>query len=435
MTKAALDTISSEDACDRRFAAGGEIEPSKMSAVLEAEPASGGVLAQNIIHFARALREAGVPLGPGAVVDALAAVEAAGVGNREDFYTTLHAVLVKKHEHSLLFEQAFRIFWKRKGFLEKLIAMLSPRAPSKSDPKPPEAGAGRVAEALFKSIHDRAKPAPAIELDARLTMSAAEILRSKDFAQMSAAEIEEARKAIKRLAMPEDKRRTRRFAPGGRPARIDARRSFRRSLQPGGAIDLEFRSAVYRAPPVVALCDISGSMNEYTRLFLHFLHGLGETRRVSTFLFGTRLTNVTRAMRARDPDDALARCSAMAVDWSGGTRIGEALGRFNRDWSRRVLGQGAITLLITDGLERDNLGKLEAEMERLAKSSRRVIWVNPLLRFGDFAAKAGGIRTMLPYVDSFRPIHNLASMADLCQALSGGRGSSDDPKARLLAVD
>src|SRR3984885_9791612 len=171
MTKASLDTISSEDACDRRFSAGSEIEPSKMSAVLEAEPASGGVLAQNIIHFARALREAGVPLGPGA------AVEAAGVGNREDFYTTLHAVLVKKHEHSLLFEQAFRIFWKRKGFLEKLIAMLSPRAPSKSDPKPPEAGAGRVADALFKSIHDRAKPAPAIELDARLTMSAAEILR------------------------------------------------------------------------------------------------------------------------------------------------------------------------------------------------------------------------------------------------------------------
>jgi uncharacterized protein with von Willebrand factor type A (vWA) domain len=206
-------------------------------------------------------------------------------------------------------------------------------------------------------------------------------------------------------------------------------------LQPGGVIDLEFRSAIERAPPVVALCDISGSMNEYTRLFLHFLHVLGETRRVSTFLFGTRLTNVTRAMRARDPDDALARCSALAVDWSGGTRIGEALHRFNRDWSRRVLGQGAITLLITDGLERDDLDKLGAEMERLAKSSRRVIWVNPLLRFGDFAAKAGGIRTMLPYVDSFRPIHNLASMAELCQALSGGRDSSDNPKARLAAVD
>ena len=184
-----------------------------MSAILEAEPVSGGALAQNIVHFARALRDAGVPLGPGAVMDALAAVEAAGFGDREDFYTTLHAVFVKKHEHSLLFDQAFRIFWRRKGFIEKLIAMLSPQAPSQPDLKPPEAGASRVADALFKSAQDRAKPVPAIEFDARLTMSAAEILRSKDFAQMTAAEIEEARKAIKRLAMPEDKRRTRRFAP------------------------------------------------------------------------------------------------------------------------------------------------------------------------------------------------------------------------------
>jgi uncharacterized protein len=405
-----------------------------VSAILEAEPASGGALAENITHFARALRDAGIPLGPGAVLDALAAVEAAGIGDRADFYTTLHAIFVKKHEHSLLFDQAFRIFWKRKGFIEKLIAMMSPRAPSNAEARPPEAGASRVADALFKSVQEQAKPPPAIELDAQLTMSTTEILRSKDFAQMTAAEIEEAGKAIKRLAMPEDKRRTRRFAAGGRPARVDARRSFRRSLQPGGAIDLEFRSPIDRAPPVVAICDISGSMNEYTRLFLHFLHVLGETRRVSTFLFGTRLTNVTRAMRARDPDDALARCSAMAIDWSGGTRIGEALHRFNRDWSRRVLGQGAITLLITDGLERDDLDKLASEMERLAKSSRRVIWVNPLLRFGDFAAKAGGIRTMLPHVDSFRPIHNLASMADLCRALSGDKDLAHDPKARLLAV-
>ena len=400
----------------------------------DAEPPRRGLLAQNIVHFARALREAGLPLGPGAVLDALAAVEAAGVGDREDFYTALHAVFVKKHEESVLFDQAFRIFWKRKGLIEKLIAMLSPKAPSQRNLKPAEAGASRVADALFKSAQDGGKAAPSIELDARLTMSGAEILRSKDFAQMSAGEIEAARKAIKRLVMPVDRRRTRRFAPGGRRVRIDARRSFRRSLQPGGVIDLEFRSPVERPPPVVALCDISGSMNEYTRLFLHFLHALGETRRVSTFLFGTRLTDVTRAMRARDPDDALARCSALAIDWAGGTRIGEALARFNRDWSRRVLGQGAITLLITDGLERDSLDRLEAEMERLAKSSRRIIWVNPLLRFDDFAAKAGGIRTMLPYVDSFRPIHNLASMADLCRALSRPEGSIEARKERLLAA-
>jgi len=233
--------------------------------------------------------------------------------------------------------------------------------------------------------------------------------------------------------MPEDRRRTRRFAPALRRLRIDARRSFRRSLQPGGAIDLEFRAAAERPPPVVALCDISGSMSEYTRLFLHFLHALGETRRVSTFLFGTRLTNVTRAMRARDPDDALARCSALAVDWSGGTRIGEALARFNREWSRRVLGQGAIVLLFSDGLEREGVDQLAAELERLRKSSRRVIWVNPLLRFDGFSAKAQGVRAMLPHVDAFRPIHNLASMAGLCEALAGGRDGAKDPKAWLRA--
>ena len=404
-----------------------------MTARSEARPAGGGALAQNIVHFARALREAGVPLGPGAVLDALDAVEAAGIGDREDFYATLHAVLIKRHEHSLLFDQAFEIFWKRRGLLEKLIAMLSPQAPSQRKPNRAEAGASRVADALFKTPRDEARTVPSLDLDARFTMSDKEILRSKDFAQMSAAEIEEARKAIKTLAMPEDDRRTRRLAPSARRVRIDARRSFRRSLQPGGAIDLEFRSPIERAPPIVALCDISGSMSEYTRLFLHFLHALGERRRVSTFLFGTRLTNVTRAMRARDPDDALAQCSALALDWSGGTRIGEALGRFNREWSRRVLGQGAITLLFTDGLERDGVDQLEAEMERLAKSSRRVIWVNPLLRFDGFSAKAGGVRAMLPYVDFFRPIHNLASMADLCRALSGARDFSSDPKAWLRA--
>ncbi len=398
----------------------------------ESEPAR-GALAANIVHFARALRDAGVPLGPGAVLDALAAVEAAGFGDREDFYATLHAVFVKKHEHSLLFDQAFQIFWKRKGLLEKLIAMLSPQAPSQRKPPPAEAGASRVADALFKAQPLKPKTPPSLDLDARFTMSDKEILRTKDFAQMSAAEIDEARQLIKRLVMPEDRRRTRRFLPSAHRFRIDARRSFRRSLQPGGAIDLEFREPVRRAPPIVALCDISGSMSEYTRLFLHFLHALGETRRVSTFLFGTRLTNVTRAMRARDPDEALARSSGLAVDWSGGTRIGELLARFNREWGRRALGQGAIVILFTDGLERESVDQLAGEMERLRKSSRRLIWVNPLLRFDGFSARAQGVRAMLPHVDAFRPIHNLQSMADLCQALAAGRQARNDPKAWLQA--
>jgi hypothetical protein len=394
-----------------------------------------GALALNILYFARALRETGIPVGPGAVLDALAAVEATGFGEKADFRQTLHAVFVKKHEHTLLFDPTFEIFWRRKGFVEKLLAMMSPQArPDKPEQKA-DAGATRVSDALFKPPTDDAKVAPSLDLDARLTMSPDEILQGKDFAQMSAAEIAQAKALIARFVLPEDRTPTRRFAPDGRGARIDPRRSFRRSLRGGGAgIDLTFRSAVDRRPPIVALCDISGSMAEYTRLFLHFLHAVGESRRTTTFLFGTRLTNATRSLRSRDPDEALARCAGQVADWSGGTRIGASLRRFNRDWSRRVLGQGAIVLLFTDGLERDGVEALGPEMERLHKSSRRLIWVNPLLRFDEFSAKAQGIRAMLPHVDEFRPIHNLASMAELCRALSRERSEADDPRRWLRAA-
>ncbi len=403
-----------------------------MNAPLTDESKAEGALSLNILHFARALRETGIPVGPGAVLDALAAVEAAGFGDKRDFRQTLHAVFVKKHEHTILFDQAFDIFWKRKGLLEKMIAMMSPQArPDKPKGPKAEAGATRVADALFKTPPDDSKVAPSLDLDARLTMSQAEVLQTKDFAQMTAAEIAAAKALIARLVLPEDHKPTRRFAPAHGGARVDPRRSFRRSLRGGGLIDLTFRAPQEKRPPIVALCDISGSMSEYTRLFLHFLHALGETRRVTTFLFGTRLTNVTRAMRRRDPDEALARCSSEVPDWSGGTRIGASLHRFNREWSRRVLGQGAIALLFTDGLEREGVGELGAEMERLHKSCRRLIWLNPLLRFDAFSAKAQGLRAMLPHVDEFRAIHSLASMAELCRALSSEGWAAGDPKVWL----
>jgi uncharacterized protein with von Willebrand factor type A (vWA) domain len=393
--------------------------------------AAPGALAENILHFARALREAGLPVGPGAVIDAVAAVEATGFSHKEDFRATLHAVFVKKHEQTLLFDQAFDIYWKRKGFLEKLIAMMSPQARPDKPPKKAEAGATRVADALFKTAPRQDQPNPSLDLDARLTMSADEILQTRDFAQMTADEIARARALIAKLAMPDDRRPTRRFAPDRRGPRFDPRRSFRGSLR--GIIDLEMRARRGRPPPIVALCDISGSMAEYTRLFLHFLHALGEKRRVSTFLFGTRLTNVTRAMRRRDPDEALARLSADVKDWSGGTRISASLQAFNRDWSRRVLGQGAIVLLFTDGLEREGVEDLSAAMQRLHLSCRRLIWLNPLLRFDGFAAKAQGLRAMLPHVDEFRPIHSLASMAELTRALSG-EARAANPRLWLKAA-
>ena len=393
----------------------------------DVEAPAGGKLAENIVYFARALRKAGLPVGPGSALDALAAVEASGIGDRADFYATLHAVFVKKHEHSILFDQAFRLFWKRRGFLEKLIAMMGPKAEAAGEQPRPKAGAARIAEALLRTPQEETAPTP--ELDARLTMSATEVLQTKDFAQMSAAEIDEARLLIAKLRLPVDEIKTRRSIVDPRGARVDPRRSFRRSLKAGGStIDLVLRAPSLRHPPIAVLCDISGSMSEYTRLFLHFIHALSEQRRVSTFLFGTRLTNVTRALRSRDVDEALQLCSSQVKDWSGGTRIAAALHEFNRAWTRRVLGQGAIVLLFTDGLERDSQHQLGFEMERLKKSCRRLIWVNPLLRYGSFEAKALGIRAMLPHVDEFRPIHNVASMAELCRALSKDRGAAVDPR-------
>jgi uncharacterized protein with von Willebrand factor type A (vWA) domain len=391
-----------------------------------------GKLAENILYFARALRAAGLPVGPGSVVDAIAAVETAQIGEREDFYTALHAVFVMKHEHSTIFDQAFRLFWKRRGFLEQFIAAMSPMAESAQQQKP-QAGAARVAAALLRPKESEAQPQPVIELDARLTMSSQEILQRKDFAQMTAAEIAAAEAAIDRLVLTDDEVKTRRFVRDERGWRIDPRRTFRKSLRAGGAfIDLAHRTRAIRHPPIVAICDISGSMRDYTRVFLHFLHALTEKRRrVHTFLFGTRLTNVTRALRARDADEALARCSSDVKDWSGGTRIADSLHRFNRDWSRRVLAQGAVVLLFSDGLERDGSHLLTAEMERLQKSSRRLVWLNPLLRYDGFEAKAAGIRAMLPYVSEFRAIHNLRSISDLVRSLSYPHKAETDPRAFL----
>lgn len=395
-----------------------------------------GRLAENIVYFARALRAAGIPLGPRSVIDALDALQAAGVGTRDDFYWTLHAVFVKRHEHSMLFDQAFRIFFRKRAYLEQLMSMLMPQVQAPTQDRAPPASQ-RVLDALFSGIGDKIEQQKSeTEFDARLTMSDREVLEKKDFAQMSAAEIAAAKQAIRRLALPLNEVKTRRLASARRGRMIDMRRTLRASMKAGGAvIDLKYLGAKTRQPPIVALLDISGSMSQYTRLFLHFLHGVTDARkRVSTFLFGTRLTNVTRALRERDPDDALAACSSSVLDWSGGTRIGTSLAAFNKHWARRVLSQGAIVLLITDGLERDPDDRLGFEIDRLHRSCRRLIWLNPLLRYEGFEARAGGIRAMLPHVDELRPIHNLDSMAELCRALSADGGQRGDRKALLKQV-
>jgi uncharacterized protein with von Willebrand factor type A (vWA) domain len=403
-----------------------------------AQQESGGRFADNIVYFARALRKAGLPVGPAAIIDAIRAVEASGLSRRDDFYWTLHSVFVKKREHRALFHEAFELFWRRRGLLEKMLAMLSPIAPPRPGEKEkPRPGETRAREALGPEPRpDDQKPS--VEIDARFTVSSREVLQRKDFAQMNVAEIAEARRALSALVLPDDRLRTRRLKMAHR-GRIDPRRTLRNSLKVGGDIIVPaFRAHAEMPPPIVALCDISGSMSQYSRLMLHFLHALAEYRKVHSFVFGTRLTNVTRQLRLKDVDEALAGCSDAVKDWAGGTRIASGLRAFNRDWSRRVLGQGATLLLITDGLEREEKGDagadLASEIDRLHRSCRRLIWLNPLLRYEGFAARARGVRVMLPHVDEFRPVHSLEAIGDLVTALSNGDRRRADPRRWLAAA-
>ncbi|THK38482.1 VWA domain-containing protein [Ensifer sp. MPMI2T] len=394
---------------------------------------SDGKLADNIVFFARALRRAGMRIGPAAIADAIDAVTLIGIGSRSEFYAALQCTFVKRHEDQVLFDEAFNLFWRSRDLVQKMIALLSPTAPERQDEdRTRRAGQERLREALLAGRDDSRSPRdePEIEVDARYTVSGRELFRKADFAQMTAAEIAEARRALSSLMLPLDRVRTRRFRAAHRPARIDPRATMRDAMRFGGELILpRFREPRLVNPPLVVLADISGSMSQYTRIFLHFLHALTEQRqRVHTFLFGTRLTNVTRQMRNRDPDEALDECVAAVKDWSGGTRIGQTLREFNRRWSRRVLGQGAIVLLITDGLERDDTAELEVEIDRLHRSCRRLIWLNPLLRFDGFEARARGVRAMLPHVDEFRAVHNLESVAELVKSLSGQGTQDADPR-------
>ena len=379
-----------------------------------------GKLATNIVHFARTLRTAGLRVGPGQVLRAIEAVEAAGLKKRDDFYWTLHSVFVNRRDQREIFDQAFHVYWRNPRLLEKMMEMLLPQVGVPAEPDKKELSR-RLQDALSPGRGEAPKgeeEPPEVEIEATFTVSDREVLQHRDFEQMTQAEIDDALRAIARMRLPVPERRTRRYRAARRGPRVDFRASLRRALRPEGLIELRKRVPRRRPPPLVILCDISGSMARYTRMFLHFMHAITNDRdRVFCFTFGTRLNNVTRALRYRDVDIALAKASAQVEDWSGGTRIGQALHEFNNKWSRRVLGQGAVVLLITDGLDREGAAGLAEEMERLHKSCSRLIWLNPLLRYGAYEPKSQGNKAMLPHVDEFRPVHNLESLAGLIAAI------------------
>lgn len=384
------------------------------------------VIAENIVHFARILRTAGMPIGPDRVLAAMAAVEHVGLNRRDDVHAALSAVMLDRHEQQTLFDAAFEAFWRDPKLLEQLMYLLLPKISGRGE-KPVQPRANRLAEALA-APKPKQPPNPAndtaqeeLTFDTTFTFSDRERLQQADFESMTTAEFELAKKLAEQLPLPVQPVRRRRHERAT-------------SRQNGGALDLRstmlgmarqphtllpaFTRPRRETPTLVVLLDISGSMERYARLLLHYVHGL--TRRylkVHTLTFGTRLTNITRSLRHRDPDVALLQADAQVHDWKGGTRIATCLDEFNQVWARRLLGSNAALLLMTDGLDRDEHGDLARAAAQLRRNAAQIVWLNPLLRFDGFEPRAAGVRALLPNVDRFLPVHNLASLADLGKAL------------------
>jgi hypothetical protein len=378
------------------------------------------MFAENVVHFARVLRHAGIPVGPDRVLAALEAIEAVGVARRDDVHAALSAVMLDRHEQQPLFDDAFAAFWRDPKLLERMMAELLPKISGRREMN--KQRSQRLADALAAPPPAaegarREGPDDQVEFETAFTFSDRERLARADFESMTAAEFELAKKLAEEVPLPFAPVRRRRHEASARGV-VDLRATMLAMARQPETLVPRFSRPRSELPTIVVLLDISGSMDRYARLMLHYVHGL--TRRylkVHTLTFGTRLTNITRSLRHRDPDLALALASAQVQDWKGGTRIASCLDDFNRHWARRLLGANAALLLVTDGLDRDDHGELTRAAAQLRLFARQIVWLNPLLRFEKFEPRAGGVRALLPFVDRFLPVHNLASLADLATVL------------------
>ena len=388
-----------------------------------------GRLAENVMHFARVLRSAGMPVGTDRVSLSLNALQVAGLSSKRELHDVLQTCLLDRVEHRELFDQAFELFWRDPDLMGRMRAMLLPKVQLKpgATPQPPENR--RLGEALFPRQNDPPPPPDApeeTEINAELTWNDREVLRQADFETLTADEWRVARRMLLQMRLLFEPLTTRRTKPAARPGRADWRATLAAMGRSGGEFTtLRWRQRRTQPAPLVLLADISGSMSRYSRMLLHFAHALGHAEsRVESFVFGTRLTRTTRLLKSRDPDVAVGQVVNTVQDWSGGTRITQSLAEFNRRWARRVVPGNATVLLISDGLEHGDTADLSFEMERLHKSCRRLIWLNPLLRFTRFEPKAAGIKAMLPHCDAFLPAHNLQSLEELAAVLSRPATSS-----------
>lgn len=382
-----------------------------------------GSLAENIMLFARLLRATGMPVGTGSVLNAIRAVSLIGIESQQDLHTVLLCQFVSRREQMPVFDQTFALFWRNPKLMEKLMGAMLPTLQSDQDQQPL---IRRLGEALSSgNTQSSGQDEEQVELQANLSASESEILQSRDFEQMSESELQVAKKMLKHLKLPVKPIQTRRHQASVSRAHIDMRRTMQNSLRNSELIPLQFKRPITRPPAIIVLCDISGSMAQYSRMFLHFMHAMTNNGdRVHSFLFGTRLTNISRYLRNKDVDLALEETAKAVEDWSGGTRIGFCLKQFNQHWSRRMLGQGAVVILLTDGLDRGEGPELGKQMERLSKSCRQLVWLNPLLRYKKFEPRAEGVRIMLPYVDVFRSAHNINSLAELPALLNPSKAQA-----------
>jgi uncharacterized protein with von Willebrand factor type A (vWA) domain len=372
-------------------------------------------LAGNLVVFGRLLRAAGLDVSTAETAAALDAVVRVGVARRADVYHALRAVLVRRRDDVAIFDAAFAAFWQDHA---ERWGRRDLRAIGE-----PQRGVRLQIDAVLPELDAPPSTGPAGDAEALptgdvRTWSAVEALRSQDFADLTPSELETARRALEALAWHPGERATRRWVPGAGP-RIDLRRAWRQSLATGEILALPRRRHSVRRRPLVVFCDVSGSMERYSRMLLHFAHALTRThQRVEAFTFSTRLTRITREIGARRVDDALAAAARRVADWSGGTRIGDALRAFHVHWARHVLRRSAVVLVISDGWDRGEPGVLAREVARLQRSCHRLIWLSPLLGTADYRPLTRGLVAALPFVDDFLPARTLANLEDLARHLN-----------------
>ncbi len=377
----------------------------------------GGHILPNLLRFAEILRRVGLDAGPANVLDMVRATEHVHIGRRAEFYQAARSIFVHRKQDLPPFDEAFQVFWRKPNTARSGMDLRSMGEQRRF--RKPQATAGSD-EPMDDTLALEGGPDDdsVSHIDLTRTYSAREVLRQKDFSQFSVQEVIEARRMMSALRWDLGMRRTRRMTPGN-GASLDLRRTLRRSLPYGGELfDLALRGPKSRPRSLALICDVSGSMERYTRMLLHFIHTIAVDQPIEAFLFATRLTRITRQLRYRSVDQAITEVSRSVPDWAGGTRIGEAVKTFNYQWLRRTLRGQAIVMIISDGWDRGEPELLARETSRLQRSCHRLMWLNPLLGSPDYQPLTQGMQAALPYVDDFLPVHNMNSLQALADRLS-----------------